>query len=104
MVADFARLTSVVLALAAPNILADQEPARSLLDRLDPERRAKLLMALLGVILAGVALVVLVILWARHARRIAGKPLQATQRHEDDWYRKPLVPRDGTSPQAREPD
>ncbi|MBI3839314.1 MAG: hypothetical protein HY288_15455 [Planctomycetia bacterium] len=104
MVNDLARLTSVTPAPLAQSLLAIDEQAKSLLDRLDPERRAKVVMALLGVILAGLALVALVVLCGRHFRRVMGKPVHPTPRHQDDWFRKPLVPREPTKPQAHEPE
>ena len=61
-------------------------------------------MALLGVVLAGLAIVALTVLLGRHFLRAARKPARSTPRHEDEWFRKPLAPRDPTTPQAHEPE
>jgi len=90
--------------VAAQSLLATGEQAKSLLDRLDPERRAKVIMALLGVVLAGLAIVALTVLLGRHFLRAARKPVPPAPRREDDWFRKPLVPRDPNTPQAHEPE
>lgn len=72
---------------------AAEEKAEPLLMRLDPQSRAKVVMALLGLVLVGVALVVMVITGRRLVVRIARRSYQPTPTHEDDWYRKPLVPK-----------
>jgi hypothetical protein len=89
--------TPAVRLLAA----ADQK-AEPLLMRLDPVSRAKVLMSLLALVLMGIALVAMVWLGARHLRRIARKPVRPTVEHEDDWYRKPLIPHEPRSPGAHE--
>jgi hypothetical protein len=72
---------------------ADEAP-RSVLDRLDPPRRAAVLMALAAVALAGAALVALVVLMGWFVRR------RARQRHGPSPEAAapvplpPLVPRD----------
>jgi hypothetical protein len=104
MVTRLVQLTSLGPVIAAQSLLATGEQAKSLLDRLDPERRAKVVMALLGVVLAGLAIVALTVLLGRHFLRAARKPIPPLPRHEDDWFRKPLVPREPTTPQAREPE
>jgi hypothetical protein len=100
MVNDLARLTSVAPVLIAQSVSAIDEQAKVL----DPERRAKAIMALLGVGLAGLAIVALAVLLGRHFLRVARKPIQPTPPRQDDWFRKPLVPRGPTTPQAHEPE
>ena len=80
--------------LDAPWILAQQtEP---LIRRLDPQMRAKVLAALAGLIILGMAMVVLVWLGGRATRRYMGiepKPRRRkTEINPDDWVHKPLVP------------
>jgi hypothetical protein len=86
----------------APLVLAAEEKARPLLLRLDPESRAKVLMALLGLVLVGIGLVALTILAGRHVLRIARTSHGPTRRREDDWYRKPLVQGEAEDPPASE--
>jgi hypothetical protein len=59
---------------------------------IEPLLRAKLLMALLGLIVLGLGLMVLIIMGGRYARRIARTSLPPSQTHDDRWYAKPLVP------------
>jgi hypothetical protein len=104
MVNAVVQLTSSARALIAGRLLAATDQTRSLLDRLDPERRAKVIMALLGVTLAGLALVALAVLCGRHFRRVVRKPAKATPRHENDWFRKPLAPHEPAKPQVSDPE
>jgi hypothetical protein len=58
---------------------------------LDQVLRARLMMALLGLIVVGVGLIALVILAGRAARRAAShRP--PSRSIDDRWYAKPLVP------------
>jgi hypothetical protein len=82
----------VAPALRAPLVWAAEEKSQSLLMRLDPPRRAMVLMALLAIVLVGVGLVALAILAGRRALRISRTSLGPTPRHDDSWYKKPLVP------------
>ncbi|MEX0675560.1 MAG: hypothetical protein WD063_00695 [Pirellulales bacterium] len=87
-----------------PVLGAAEEKAKPLLMRLDPQNRAKVLMALLGLALVGVGLVALTIMAGRQVLRIARTSHGPTRRHEDDWSRKPLVPKEPESPTARDPE
>jgi hypothetical protein len=89
---------------AALVLAAAEEKGKSLLERLDPESRAKVVMALLALVLVGVGLVLLTIVAGRHLRRIARHSPEKAPRHEDDWSRKPLVPNDPEPPIARDPE
>jgi hypothetical protein len=85
--------TSIVA--AAPlvqGLWAAEEKAQSLLMRLDPQRRATVLLTLLALVLVGVGLVALVILAGRRVLRISRTSLGPTPRHDDAWYKKPLIP------------
>ncbi|REK18675.1 MAG: hypothetical protein DWQ37_03830 [Planctomycetota bacterium] len=85
--------------LLAVEAAADAEKkAEPLLMKLDPQRRAKVLMALLGLVLLGGFLMALVIMGGRQAMRAARKSHGPTQHSQDQWYRKPLVPGDGDRP------
>ncbi|HUY91895.1 MAG TPA: hypothetical protein VMV10_24355 [Pirellulales bacterium] len=57
---------------------------------LEPVMRAKLIMALLALVLLGLGLVVLIVMGGRFARRVARTPLPPSRMHEDRWYAKPL--------------
>ena len=59
---------TLVLALA---LLAIEESAEPLIDRLDPPRRAAVLMAILALVLLGLALVACVMIGGRWVRRLA---------------------------------
>jgi len=80
--------------LDAPWILAQQ--AEPLIRRLDPQMRAKVLAALAGLVILGIAMIVLVWLGGRATRRYMGIEPMARRRqpqvNPDDWARKPIVP------------
>jgi hypothetical protein len=83
-------------ASAAPSValVAAADKAETLFSRLDPVNRTKVVMALLALVLVAAALVALVVIGGRRLRRIAGHSLGPTPRRPDDWFRKPLAPRD----------
>jgi hypothetical protein len=62
--------------------------------RLDPANRAKVLMALLALVLVGMGLMALAWIGGRRLRRVIKQPLKPAQRFEDQWYRKPLAPQE----------
>jgi hypothetical protein len=63
-----------------------------LIDQLDPELRARVLMALLGLVLVGLALIAVVVMGARYVRRLGrGRSTHAPVK-DDAWFAKPLVP------------
>jgi len=68
-----------------------------LLTRLTPDTRARVVMALIALVIVGLALMALAALGGRFVLRQARKSLGPTPRREDDWYRKPLIPRDPPS-------
>ena len=86
--------TQGVFAATGDALVATSEKAEPLIMRLDPERRAKVLMALLAVILVGCALIYLTILGGRRLRRIAKQLPTVRPPSGDDWYRKPLAGHD----------
>ncbi|HUG71656.1 MAG TPA: hypothetical protein VMM76_28185 [Pirellulaceae bacterium] len=75
-------------------ILAQQ--AEPLLRRLDPQTRAKVLATLAGLVILGFAMIALVWLGGRAARRYMGIEKKPRRRepevNPDDWAHKPLVP------------
>ena len=87
-----AELTGRTLMQPAIWLVAEEHRQQTLLMRLDPANRAKVIMALLGLVLVGAALVALVWLGGRRLRRIARERSGPTPPHQDDWYRKPLAP------------
>lgn len=78
--------------------LAAAEKAETILTRLDPANRAKVLMALLALVLVGLGLVALAWIGGRRLRRVIKQPLKPARRFEDQWYRKPLAPQDSQPP------
>ena len=54
-----------------PALLAAEESAEPLIERLDPPRRAAVLMAILGLVLLGLTLVACVMIGGRWVRRLA---------------------------------
>ena len=96
--------TSFVLAATGRSLLAVDQKGEPLLMRLHPETRAKVLMALLALVLVGMALVAMVWIGARYLRRIAKTPPRSMRPREDDWYRKPLIPPEPPSSGAQDPE
>ncbi len=104
--------------MVAPIVsVADQIPARAtllladasdktqpLLLRLDPEQRARVIMALLGLVLVGGLMMVLILAAGRRLRRIARQRHVRTTVDEAEWYRKPLVPPEATNSGKHEPE
>lgn len=80
--------------LDMPWLLAQQ--AEPLIRRLDPQTRAKVLAALAGLIILGIAMIALVWLGGRATRRYMGFEAKPRRRepeiNPDDWARKPIVP------------
>ncbi len=99
----WSRLSQACLALCwvvwLPQLLLANAPppTKAVLERLEPERRAKVLAALAGLIILGFGLVLLAWLGARATRRymrreplLFQKPPQHTPTSEKDWAEKPL--------------
>ena len=63
--------------LVAATLLAE-EAAQPLIERLDPPRRAAVVMALLGIVLTGVTLVACVMIGGRWVRRLARRGVRRT--------------------------
>jgi len=61
------------------NLLALQESAEPLLERLDPPRRAAVLMAILALVITGITLVACVMIGGRWVRRLARHELGRTK-------------------------
>ena len=76
-------------------ILAEQKLAEPLLERLDPPRRAAVVMALLAITIVGVFLVAFVILGGNWARRLARRrhgPSHQNKNIENERLRSALEP------------
>jgi hypothetical protein len=54
-----------------PVVIVAQEPAQPLLERLDPPRRAMVMMAIFGLVILGLALIAAVMMGGRWVRRMA---------------------------------
>jgi hypothetical protein len=70
------------------------QQAEPLWTRLDPSNRARVLLALLVLVLLGSALILLVWLGGRYMRRVTAKPLAKVRPPDERWYQKPLNPSD----------
>lgn len=57
---------------------------------IEPVVRAKLVMALLALVVLGIGLLAMIVMGGRYARRVARTPLPPSRVHEDRWYAKPL--------------
>jgi hypothetical protein len=104
MVESLVRLLGALAARGANSLAEAQKQAEPLLVRLDPQRRAKVLMALLGLVLLGALLMAIAALGGRHVLRTARTRPRPTSHNEDEWYRKPLVPKEPPDHQAHQPD
>jgi hypothetical protein len=100
MVVEWMSWPGFATALGGRILMAESAHAETLLSRV----RAKILMALLALVLAGLGLVVLAWLGGRRLRRIAGQRPVSTRPHENRWYQKPLVPHEPESSGARDPE
>jgi len=79
----------------SPLLLAAEESAEPLLERLDPPRRAAVMMAILGLVITGVALVACVMIGGRWVRRMARDthgPTTNTMHIENKRLRAALEP------------
>lgn len=66
--------------------------------------RAKLLMALLGIVVLGIGLVVMIVLGARMVKRLARQRREPSKPLDDAWYRRPLDAERQTGPAETESD
>jgi len=77
------------------------EKSQLLFFKLDDDNRARVIAGLFALALVGVGLVALAMAGGRMALRRARKSHGPTRTSEQDWYRKPLVPKD-TGASARD--
>lgn len=69
-----------------------QPRPKLLLERLDPQLRAEVLLALLAMVLVGLALVAIVVIWGNRLRRAARHRPRPRDIGADRWYAKPIPP------------
>ncbi len=67
-------------------------PLAQLLERLPPLIKAKVLLALLGLVVLGLGMSLLIVLGGRYVRRLSRTGNAQTKPINDGWYRKPLSP------------
>lgn len=84
-------LTSLYALLLTP-FAASPTFFAQLIDRLPALTKARLLMALLGIIVLGLGMILFVILGGRYVRRLSRSNVAPTKPESEDWYRKPLNP------------
>jgi hypothetical protein len=65
--------------------------------------RAKLMMALLALVVLGLGLMAMIVMGGRFARRVARTPLPPSRIHDDRWYAKPLNASETDQADADEP-
>jgi len=65
---------------------------KPLLERLEPQERARVTLLFVGVIILGVLMVTIVWLLGRYWRRQIRKPLPSIRPQGDEWAAKPLTP------------
>lgn len=70
-------IAATALSIAA-TLLQVEQATEPLIQRLDPPRRAVVVMALLGLVLTGVVLVACVMIGGRWVRRLAGRGVRPT--------------------------
>jgi hypothetical protein len=85
------RIVAPVAIIALLALLMGTDQAAGPAAKLDSQSRAKLLMALLGILLLGLILLVVVVIGANRVRRLARSGLGESRMHEDHWYAKPLA-------------
>lgn len=67
-------------------------PLAQLLERLPPVVKAKVLLALLGLVVLGLGMTLLIVLGGRYVRRLSRAGDAPTKRIDEAWHRKPLSP------------
>jgi hypothetical protein len=85
-----ARRATLALVLLVPWLLGADETAPK--PAVAPLVRAKMLMALLALVVLGIGFVAAVILGGWMVRRLARQPVPPSRVVDDAWYAKPLVP------------
>ncbi|HVC99210.1 MAG TPA: hypothetical protein VND64_36435 [Pirellulales bacterium] len=85
-----ARCASLTLVFLVPWLLGADETAPK--PALTPLARAKMLMALLALVVLGIGLVAAAILGGWMVRRLTRQPVPPSRVVDDAWYAKPLVP------------
>jgi hypothetical protein len=93
-----ATLGCLLLLAFAEVAAAPAKQAEPLFERLSPVERAVVLMALLGLLIVGAALIGFVYLGGRRLRQIARKRHPPSLPRDDEWYRKPLVSNEPAPP------
>jgi hypothetical protein len=88
-------MVNVIAPAQLAMLLAAVNPPESILQRLDPPRRATVIMALLGLVITGIFLVALAMIgghWARRLARSRRKPLTSSTDNENRRLRDALSP------------
>lgn len=67
--------------------VADAAPP---VDRADPLTKARLGLALLGIVVLGIGMLIAVMVGGRHVRRLARRRIPPYSARTDDWFKKPL--------------
>jgi hypothetical protein len=104
MVSHFVGHFEAAARSTALGLAAAEGKGKLLFERLDPPSRAKVMMALLALVLVGVTLVLATVVAGRYLRRIARHTRGKTPTRHDDWYRKPLIPPERKPPTAGDPE
>jgi hypothetical protein len=73
-----------------------------LIERLPPVEKARLLMALLGIVLLGLGMILMIVLGGRYVRRLSRTQAPLRSKPEETWYRKPSPSPSNTGEQHSE--
>jgi hypothetical protein len=87
---------------AGTQLLATTERAKPLLLRLEPDERARVVLALVALVMVGALLVVIAWLGGRHVRRLARRPLLPSPRNPDARNPEHALPQGPPRPEAHE--
>ena len=81
----------LLIAVVQPLCWLFAEAEKPLLQRLPPVVRARVILALVGLVMLAVLTTTMIWLVGRYWRRQIRKPLPPVHPHQDDWASKPLV-------------
>ncbi len=88
---DFGRNAAPRREIRKFNLLAAAVTPDSIVRWLTSDDFAATFSALVLIALLGMILVLTVVVWARHVRRLNRRPVSPSQMATDRWYEKPLV-------------
>ena len=94
-------VTALVAANVSTLLVLAADQAKPLLERLDPQTRAGLLAALVGLVVLAIGSIVVVYLGARYVKRIIRQRPPERRRDTSDWKRR--LPAEQFPPRESDP-